>query len=313
MEHWASAAVVSVNDDGSVVLVSGVTDQGAGQHTVMAQIVAEVLGVPFEAVKVVAADTDTTPYEEGTSGSRTTLRVGVTVKLAAEDARHQLLALAAERLETKAEDLELAGGKVFPKGQPEKAVPLSTIAAASLTSRRGPIIGTSGPLREERLAQLAKLGQVVDAPPYSTHAAEVEVDPDTGQVKVLRYIAIQDVGCALNPLNIAGQIHGCVVAGMGYALSEQVIVDRGQVINPNFGDYLLPMAPETPAVDHQLVEEPSDFGPFGAKAVGEPPIVPVAATIANAVQEAVGVRVGDLPITPEKVLAAMNERNRRTH
>ncbi|MBI2910590.1 MAG: xanthine dehydrogenase family protein molybdopterin-binding subunit [Chloroflexi bacterium] len=291
------------------MLFSGVTENGGGQYALMAQIVAEVLGMAPEDVSVVAADTDGTPYESGTGGSNTTYRVGNTVKQAAEDARAKLLDLAAERLEANVEDLEIRDRKVSVKGSPDRAQGIDALAAAALTSRGGPIIGVNAPERQRWLEALGEVHGTIDAPALVSAAAEVEVDPETGCVQVLRYVAAQDVGFALNPQNVTGQIEGSVSNGLGYALTEESIRRDGRILNNSFLDYKMPTALDTPQIVPVMVETGrSTYGPYGAKGVGEPSIVCPPGAIINAVYDAVGVRISETPVTPEKVWRALREK-----
>lgn len=299
--------IVKLNEDGSAVLLTGLPDNGAGQHVVLAQVVSEVLGLDPAEVSVVAGDTELTPFDSGPGGSRGTVRVCHATRFAAEDARRQIFDLAASKLEANPEDLEIGNRSVYVKGTSERAISLAALAGAALGSPRGAIIGTGSAERERWIAQAKKHSGVVDEASFCTHAVQVEVDPETGQVTVLKYAAAQDVGAALNPLNVAGQIHGSVVAGLGYALSEELVVREGRIVNPTYTDYHLPAADTAPTIHTILVEQPSALGPFGARGVGETSITPVAAAIANAIYDAVGVRIRDLPITPEKVLRALGE------
>lgn len=303
----ASSASIKLNEDGSAVLFSGVTENGGGQYALMAQIVAEVLGMAPEDVSVMGADTDATPYESGTGGSNTTYRVGNTVKQAAEDARAKLLDLAAERLEANVEDLEIRDKQVSVKGSPDRAQGIGALAAAALTSRGGPIIGVNAPERQRWLEALGEVHGTIDAPALVSAAAEVKVDPETGSVRVLRYVAAQDVGFALNPQNVTAQIEGSVSNGLGYALTEESIRRDGRILNSSFLDYKMPTALDTPPILPVMVEGRSTFGPYGAKGVGEPSISSVPSAIINAVYDAVGVRIRETPVTPEKVLKALRD------
>ncbi|MBI2952849.1 MAG: xanthine dehydrogenase family protein molybdopterin-binding subunit [Chloroflexi bacterium] len=301
--------IVKLNEDGSAALLTGLPDNGAGQYVVLSQIVGEVLGLDPEEVAVAGGDTDLAPYDIGPGGSRGTTRVGNAAKFAAEDARRQILGLAASKLEAKPEDLEIENRQVFVKGTPRRTISLASVAREALTSPEGAIIGTGSSERAEWLAREHEHGAVVDEGMVCTHAAQVEVDPETGQVTVLKYVVAQDVGRALNRLSAVGQIHGAVAAGLGYALTEEIVVREGRVLNPFYVDYHLPAADITPDVHAILIERPSALGPFGARGIGEVSTTPVAAAIANAVYDAVGVRIRDLPITPEKVLRALKERS----
>ncbi len=306
-EGPTSSAWVKINEDGTVVLITGATENGGGQYGIFAQIVAEILGIPPHSISVIAADTDSTPFETGTGGSRTTYRVGTSVRIAAEDARQKLLSLAAEKLDIPIEDLELKQGHIFVKNDPGKKLNLASLASASLASRRGPIIGVGEGLREEMLKMKAKAENEVDSGVYGTQAVQVEVDPETGVIKVLKVFSAHDVGFAINPANIYGQIEGGIVYGMGYGSSEELILHQGKVENPDFLDYKLPLIMNIPSIEHAIIEVPSRFGPYGAKGIGEPPSIPVAPAIANAVYDAVGVRIRDLPITPEKIFKALDK------
>ncbi|MBI4212750.1 MAG: xanthine dehydrogenase family protein molybdopterin-binding subunit [Chloroflexi bacterium] len=303
----ASAATVKIDVDGSVVVTSGVADQGGGQWTIVTQVAAEVLGVPVEMVSVIAADTEATPQEQGTGGSQTTYRVGNVVRQAATDARRKLLRFAAERLEVDEEELDVREGEIFARSDPARKVTVAQIAQAAGASSAGPIIGTGAEERErEIIEQGHERSEVVDAPSFACHVAKVFVDPETGQIDVQKYYTSQDVGRALNPLACKGQIEGGVVFGLGYALSEELLSDQGVNLNANLWEYLLPTSPHVPELTVELVEVPSTYGPFGAKGVGETANIPVAATIANAVADATGARVTQAPLTPERVLAAVS-------
>lgn len=307
----ASSAWVKINGDGSATLISGVTDQGGGQYGIMAQIVAEVLSIPFESVSVVAADTEHTPFEQGTGGSGTTYRVGTSVKLAAEDARRKILQRASVMLEAPVEAIELKEGKIFIKERPERSISLSDLAAESLSSRTssfGPIIGTGEQLKENILAASMERKGEIDGSSASVHIAEVEVEPETGVVKILKYLAIHDVGCAINPENVKSQVQGGVAFGLGYALSEEVKLEEGRTLNDNFTDYKLPTINIVPTVEKAIIEVPSKFGPYGARGMAEMPTIVVAPAIANAIYDAVGVRITELPMTAERVFFALRNR-----
>jgi len=221
------------------------------------------------------------------------------VLAAARDARSQVFAIAAEMLEASAEDMELRDGKVMVRGVPEKYVTLPQIAGN--TMRFGapyePVFGRG------------RSANRVASPMFAAHLAKVAVDPETGEVRVLDYVAAQDVGRAINPAEVEGQIHGGVVQGIGWALFEGMIYDEsGQLLTATLMDYALPHSLDVPPITSLLVEIPSGLGPFGARGVGEPPVVPVAAAIANAIKDAIGVRLTQIPMTPERVLAALENK-----
>lgn len=302
---FVSNACVRVNEDGTVILMTGISESGGGQHTVLAQIVAEVLKIPYERVNVVFGDTNLVPRDWSTSASQTTYRAGMMVRMAAEDVREQLLQLGAKRLETGLESLEIADGRVFVKDKPSAGVPI-----VALTSPQGAIQGTGTALRAEKMALLNEEKDIVDGPSSCVHAAEVEVDPDTGKITILRYLAVHDVGFALNPKNVEGQIEGGIAQGLGYALSEEAISASGQIVNPTLTDYKLPTASDVPKITTAIIEVPSGHGPFGAKGFAEASAFLVAPAIANAIFDAVGVRITNLPITAEKVLSMMKAKKK---
>jgi len=305
-----SSAWVKLNVDGSATLISGVTDQGGGQLGMLAQIVSEVLSIPFESISVVSADTETTPFEQGTGGSNTTYRVGNSVKWAAEDARGKVLQLASAKLEAPPDVLEMKDGNVFIRGRPERVLSLASVAAEAMSSPSGPIIGTGEKQREKLVAAQAERKGEIDRGACATHVAEVEVDPETGQVKVLKYFAVHDAGRAIHPENVRKQIEGGVTFGLGYALTEETKLDKGKTLSDNFGDYKLPGVTTVPDIESSVIEVPSRFGPFGARGVGEPPNVLVAPAIANAVYDAAGIRITELPITPERVFIALKKKSK---
>jgi CO/xanthine dehydrogenase Mo-binding subunit len=301
-----SAATVKVDVDGSVVVLTGATDQGGGQWSMLAQVASEVLGVPMDRVHVIAADTEATPNEIGTSGSNVTYRVGNSVRQAAEDARRQLVRVAARRLQADEEELVVAEGAVFRRAAPTERLSIATVARAAAGSAEGTIIGTSAPVRAEEVRLHGReQAETVDSPAFGCHVAQIRVDPETGQIEVERFHAVHDVGHALNPLACVGQVQGGVVFGLGYALSEEILNQDGTNVNANLWEYLLPTAPGVPDISVELVEVPSKFGPFGAKGLGEAPCIGVAAAVANALEDALGVRVTQAPLTPERVLAAV--------
>ncbi len=304
-----SAATVKIDTDGSAVVLSGIADQGGGQWTMVAQVASQVLGIPVERVSVIAADTEATPPEQGTGGSQTTYRVGNVVRQAAEDARRKLLRFAAEQLKADEEELSIADGEVFVTADPSRQISVARVAQGAATAAAGAIIGTSEESREREIRDHGHdQAEIVDAPSFAIHIAQITVDPETGMIDVDKYYTSQDVGKALNPLNCKGQIEGGVVFGLGYALTEELISENGTNLNANLWEYLLPTAPHIPEMTVELVEIPSTYGPFGAKGVGETGCVAVAPAIANALEDALGIRCTELPLTPERVLRALREK-----
>ncbi len=291
-----AAAACRLEKDGSISVVVGTVDL-TGSDTSMSLIAAQVLGMPVDAVQTAHDNTDTMPYSGGTGGSKTTYAMGAAVLAAAQDARSQILAIAAEMLEASPNDLDIERDKVVVRGAPGKDVTLKKIAEASMR-----FAGKYAPIYGRGRSALS-----TTSPMYAAHVARVAVDPETGEVRVLDYLATQDVGFAINPAEVEGQIIGGVTQGLGWALYEGYAYDEnGQLLTSTLMDYALPHSPEVPNITPVLVEIPSPLGPFGAKGVGEPPVVPVGAAIANAVFDAVGARVAELPITPERLFKAMH-------
>ncbi|MBI2359900.1 MAG: xanthine dehydrogenase family protein molybdopterin-binding subunit [Deltaproteobacteria bacterium] len=294
---YASSAGVKLNEDGTVTVITGVVDL-SGTVTSLGQIAAEVLGVELDDVHVRTADSDFAPHSTISAGSQALRSMGTAVKLAAEEVKKQIMEVAADKLEAEPGDLVAEGKRVYVRGSIEKGLSLERVAQLSLTHRRGPI------------ASIQSTSQFPNQPAFSAHVADVEVDPQTGGVKVLRYVAAQDVGIAINPLSVRGQIQGSVIQGLGQALSEANIFKNGKMLNPTFLDYKIFSSLDAPPVEVHLVEHAAQDGPFGAKGIGEPSIIPVTAAIANAVCDAVGARVFALPASAENVLTAIQEKNK---
>lgn len=305
----ASSAMVKINEDGTASVLTGTMDLGTGNHTALAQIAAEELGLPWEAVTVAAVDTDSSPYDLGPIASRTVFDTGNAVRRAAADAKRQLCARAAEWLGVPADAVTAGGGYIYVRDNPDRRMSIRELCGLGLYVKGGPVVGRGSWLGEPGFS--SPVGEGYPQPPsksfvFGTHVAEVEVDPETGQVTVERVTAAHDVGRAINPLGVAGQVEGGVVQGVGYALYEEMVIKDGEVQNPSFLDYRLPTVVDAPEVDAVIVEIPDEAGPFGAKGVGEPPVIGPSAAIANAIHDAVGVRIQELPITPEKVLRALD-------
>lgn len=309
----ASAAFIKVHDDGTMSVLSGASDIGQGSDTVLAQIVAEELGVRLEDVRMIPPDTEISPMDMGTYATRVTFIAGNAVRTAARDAKRQLLQVASEMLEANPEDLVVRGGEIFVKGAPQKAIPISQVVMKALySSGATPILGRGYYDPPTQMTDhKTGVGNISPSYVFGTQIAEVEVDTKTGKVKVVKFTAANDIGKAINPMATEGQIEGGVVQGIGYALTESFLYEGGRVSNYRFRDYRIPSALDVSKVDSILIETIDPEGPFGAKGVGEPGSVPTAPAIANAIYDAVGVRIKDLPITPEKILAQLKEINRK--
>jgi CO/xanthine dehydrogenase Mo-binding subunit len=309
-----SAASVRLNADGSAVLFTSTTDMGQGAQTCLAQIVADELALPFDLVTVTFPDTDFTPYDKSTSSSRATFHMGKAAQLASGQIRDQLMQAGAKALEARVEDLELKDARLQVKGVPEKSLSYPQLFKAIFGEASGSLFG-SHTLRTQGGVD-AQTGQGKGSAFwfYSAAAAEVEVDTETGKVRVLKVATAVDVGKAVHPLQCDLQNEGSALAGLGSALFEEMRFDNGQPINCTFLDYLLPSTLDHPSeFESRLVETPHPDGPFGAKGMGEAALPPTAPAIGNAIANALnGARVRDLPVKPDKIVAALEtaQRNR---
>lgn len=289
----SASALCRANTDGTFQVVVGAVDL-TGTYTAMTQIAAEVLGVPPDRVRVVGADSDQAPYAGMSAGSRTTLTVGSAVRLAAEDARRQILAIAAKELEASEEDLEIADGQVRVRGVPAKGIDLDDVAIKSMRfgAKYPPIFGRGS------------IASPKQSPGFAGHIVKAEVDRETGAVRITRHAVIQDVGFAINPAAVEGQIFGGAAQAAGWAMLEGLVYDEGgALLSSTFADYAIARATTMAPIDAVMVEVASIDGPFGAKGVGEPPIIAGAAAVVNALAD-LGIAMSDLPVTPARVLEA---------
>ena len=299
-------AIVKLDDFGKVTLIAGASEIGQGSETVLAMIVAETLGVPLERVDVVNSDTSVRPWDVGTHASRTTFVAGNAARLAAEKVRAQLLAIAEGPLEEPAAALDVKGGWVVVKRDPRRRLPYEAVARAGHFRDGGRMLVAEA-FYDPPTAMLDKdfQGNVSAAYTSAFQAALVDVDPETGRVTVRKVVSAHDVGRALNPAAAEGQVHGGIHMGLGYALSERLVVEQGQVVSQTFMDYALFKADDMPDIVVRLIESIDAEGPFGAKGLGESGVIPVAAAVRNAIKDAIGVRFYELPLTPERVHAAL--------
>ena len=304
-----SAATINLNTDGSATLVTAGVEIGSGS-TVQAipQIVAAELGIAPESVIVMQADTDASGYDVGVGGGRNTVSLGAAAQEAAVDVRTKLLDAAAELMEISARDLVVRDGRVSVVGDPSMSRSIAEVVTYA-QGRTGPLIGNGAfTARGTECLPGCAAGHMIDAldiPIFTVHECDVAVDPATGTVQVLDYRVAQDVGRAINPDAIRGQIQGGVAQGLGYALMEEISIDaQGRIEQKGFGDYRLPLAGDVPTVRSILHEGAPSYGPFGAKGAGEIPIMNVAAAVGNAIADAIGAPINELPMTPPRVLAA---------
>jgi CO/xanthine dehydrogenase Mo-binding subunit len=307
-----SGAIVILNADGSANVLSSTVEMGQGSETTMSQIVAEELGISADRVHIVQPDTDVTPYDTITAGSRSTYHMGNAVRLAAAKVKAQLCDVVAAKLEVDPEDLTAGKGRIYVRGLEERGMSVGEIFLAKFGS-----LGTT--LAAEAVCQPTaahmdpETGQSEKCTEYwfpSATSAEVEVDTETGQVTVLQLYSVGDTGTAINPRHCEQQLQGAALMHLGLTMFEEMIFDEGQLINGSLLDYQVASIKDMPQwVRPIVVQVPHEDGPFGAKGAGETGALTVAPAIANAIEDAVGVRIRDLPITPERVLRALADKN----
>jgi CO/xanthine dehydrogenase Mo-binding subunit len=294
-----AAAACMLNRDGMLHVQLGCVDM-SGTSTTFALLAAEAFGVAPDKVKIITGDTGTSIYNGAAGGSKITYTIGPALLQAAREARRQTLEIAAELMEAAAEDLEIVDGKVQVKGVPDRAIELSAIAGKTMQfgGQFAPIFGHGRYANTKR------------SPGFCAQLAEVEVDAETGSVQVHRLVVVQDVGHALNPLTVEGQMMGGATQGVGWALYETMVYDEyGQPLTASWLDYAMPHFQHAAgSIETVLVEVPSEHGPFGAKGVGEPPVTSTAGAIGNAIADAIGVRLTDLPMTPQRIWGALSKR-----
>ncbi len=301
--------IIKMDDYGKVDVFTGASEIGQGSDTVIAQIVAETLGVPVEDVNIVNNDTDVCPWDVGAHASRTTFVAGNAALGAARKVRDQILELASKSTGEEPAYLDIKNGLIYSTRDPQKSISLAKVLRNIHYVAGGKMLMAEyfyDPANENFDKDFK--GNLSVSYAYGAHGAEVEVDTQTGQVKILNYVAAHDVGKAINPMLLEGQIYGGGLMGIGYAMGEKMIFEKGVLKNGTFLDYKMLTAKDVPPVEAVIVETDEKDGPFGAKGIGEPGLVPTAPAIANAIYDAVGVRIRDLPITPEKVLRALKEK-----
>jgi CO/xanthine dehydrogenase Mo-binding subunit len=305
--YKVAGAAVKMSSDGSVVLLTGTVDLGQGPRTALSQIVAEELAVNLDQIGVAQLDTDVTPYDISTSASSSTVVMGTAVLRAAHDAKKQLLQCAAKIMKKKPDSLALKDGKVVAKGG--EGISYSKVIVDFFGSKAGEIIGKG--LYKDKRSKKAILGSTTTFWEVGWGAVEVEVDTETGVIRLLNYVSAADAGKAINPEQCIGQDEGAVMFGIGHTLMEEMVYEDGQLLNPNFVDYRVPTFKDLPDHLHTiLIENGNGPGPYGSKGLGEGGLLPVASAIANAVARAVGVRIQDLPLTPVKVWQAIRAKQK---
>jgi xanthine dehydrogenase molybdenum-binding subunit len=302
-------AIVKVDDFGKVTLVTGASEIGQGSETVLAMIVAEELGIPLSRVDVINSDTAVKPWDVGVHASRTTFIAGNAALLAARDVKRQLLELASAQLDEPAEGLDVDDGFVVVRAAPQRRIAYDRVIRAGHFREGGRILmGQAFYDPPTQMLDKDFRGNVSVTYGFAAQAALVEVEEATGKIEVLRVASAHDVGRALNPVGCEGQIEGGIHMGLGYCLTEELKLHEGRVLNPGFLDYKLLTAPDMPEILITLIETVDEAGPFGAKGLGEAGTIPISAAVANAVKDAVGVRLTELPMTPERVYRALSGR-----
>jgi xanthine dehydrogenase molybdenum-binding subunit len=289
-------ATVRMNEDGSVQLFTGTTGLGTGAHTALAQIVAEELGMRFEDVTVVHGDTDVVPWDIGAFASHTTYMGGRAAQMAAAQVKKQLLERASESLEAASADLQISGGIISVKGS-DRAISVRDVVSPKKGIPSAQLVGSA-------------TFQPTKSYSFAAHFVEVEVDTETGQIDVLQVVPVHEIGKVIHPVAAAGQIEGGIQQGIGHTLTEDYVIDLtdGRSLNAGFVDYKMPLSMDMPPIRTILLETaPDPHGPFGAKGVGEDPIIAIGPAIANAVYDAIGVRFRHYPITPEQVLEKLKK------
>lgn len=294
---------MSLEPDGTLIIRAGVTDLGGGQAASLCQIAGEVLGLALKDISVHIADSALTPLAGGTYATRQLYMSGNAALKTAVELRTKVAHVAGELLKVSADEVIFAGGKASATARSE----LSLAELVAACRERGVPAEHLGTFDAEGGEFDPQRGQGRTFPDYTygAHACDVEVDPGTGQVRVLAYVACHDVGKALNPLRVCGQIEGGVVQGIGYALTEEIVTVDGSTQSTLFGDYLIPSAPDLPDIHSHYLESSEGKGPFGARGIGEPPIGPPAPALASAIEDATGVRLTELPFKPERILEAL--------
>jgi CO/xanthine dehydrogenase Mo-binding subunit len=290
-----AAAICRLDGDGKLTVVTAAADMSGIENAFVA-IAAETFGLAEDSVRVMTGDTGSTPYGGVSGGSKVTYTYGRAIERAAEQARERLLAVAAQELEIAPEDLEIHDGEVRPVGAPSRGVAIAELAGKTYTfgSPHEPIEGYGG------------VAQISRAPGAAVHLSHVRVDPETGDVTLLAHVIAQDVGKALNPALVEGQMHGGTAQGIGWALLEELAYDEeGQLRGGTFAEYALPSTDLLPRIETLIVEVPAPDGPFGAKGVGEPPVCAVPPAIGNAIAAATGARMNMLPMTSARVWAQL--------
>lgn len=304
-----STATVEIHDDGTATVFSGAVDCGQGSSTVLAQIAAEELGIPYSHVTMITADTDITPDAGTSAATRQTYASGNAVLRACRQAREVLFDYVRTILKVNTiEGLQAKDGVIYVRGFPQRQLTYPEAASGARLAGYRPVGQATFVTHTTAVDTVTGQGAPYWPYAFGTQIAEVEVDTETGEVQVLKVAAAHDVGRAINVQGVEGQIEGGIAQGIGMALMEKVYLDEGRIINSSFSNYFIPTIMDVPEIEPLIVEDPEPSGPFGAKGIGEPSTIPTTPAIINAIYDATGVRLTDLPVTPEKLLSALKEK-----
>ena len=310
----SSSVTVKMNDDGTATLLTGALDLGQGAETVLSQVVAEELKIPVEEIRVIAADTDTTPVDIGSWISGNTYVTGNATRMAATEVRKKLLHIAAEKMEIGIADLVMANKAIYAVGSPERRLSYRELIALSVEKHRGDPVRGEGhwrTMRDEPFhpSLATTKGRWSENYAVDAQVAEVEVDTQTGIVRLVRAVTAHDCGFPINPLLVEGQVDGQVSMALGHALMEEVLMENGQTLNPNWLEYRMPTIHEMAVSEHidVITEQYATDAPYRTKEVGEGLVSAILAAIANAIYDAVGVRLHSTPFSPEKILRGLGK------
>ena len=308
-----SSIVLKVNLDGTISMMLGIPEIGTGVSTVACRVISEELSLPVELIRMMPINTDSSPFDHGLGISRSCFNVGNAARLAGRELKRQIIQTASNLLRIDPEFIRLQNGRIeCLDATSDRSMTWNEFVVSAHYAVGGPLIATGSYLYPVQPAdsELCKGMPIAGFPQFTfgTQVAEIEVDPDTGHITVLRITAAHDVGKVINSHMVKGQIEGGILQGIGYALTEEMKFEFGKPVNDNLMDYKLPTSMDVPEIEPVVIEEPDPQGPYGAKGIGEPPIVATAAAIANAFEDATGIRIKKLPLTPERVLEALQEK-----
>ena len=311
LEWDGSEVIIRLHEDGTATIFSGESELGQGKNTILAQIAAESIGLSLKDIRLSPVDTEDCPFVLGPYSSKTTVLAGNAVRKAGEEIRSKILEIASRMIGIPQERLDVREGRIYHRDEKEPKLAIKEVVHYAHTHEGRKSIYAHGLFEAGKIRISPNneyYGDISANYPFAAHFAEVEVDPQTGEVTVLRYVAAHDVGKAINPLTLEGQISGGVVQGLGYALMEEIIFNNGYIQNSTLKDYYIPTALDVPNIESILIESNDPVGPYGAKGVGEPALIPVAPAIANAIFHATGVRMTEIPITSEKLYFALKRK-----